>query len=128
MDAEMKNILAFDTVQRLNYSIKEIINQQQLWVLTDEHGCVMLNTEDEDCIPVWPSADFAKQWATDDWEMCKVEAISLQDWFSRWTPGLIDDDLALIVFPNENEEGCVTYPDEFEDQLKQQQNKNNHKK
>jgi hypothetical protein len=83
----------------------------------------MLNTEDEDCVPVWPNQEFAQAWATGEWQTCKPEAISLSKWHSRWTIGLADDELALVIFPNESEEGVVVYPDEFDAELKQQAKK-----
>ena len=104
--------------ERFNYCIKEIAKQRKVWILTDEHGCVMLNTEDEDCVPVWPNEEFANEWATGEWEHCKAESISTAKWFSRWTNGLEEDELAIVVFPNSNEEGVVLYPDEFEFELK----------
>jgi len=104
--------------ERFNYCIKEIAKNRKVWILTDEHGCVMLNTEDEDCVPVWPHQEFAEQWATGDWEHCKAEPISTAKWFSRWTYGLEDDELSVVVFPNDTEEGVVLYPDEFETELK----------
>lgn len=104
--------------ERFNYCIKEIAKQRKVWILTDEHGCVMLNTEDEDCVPVWPNEEFANEWATGEWEHCKAESISTAKWFSRWTYGLEEDELAIVLFPNSNEEGVVLYPDEFEFELK----------
>ncbi|KHT40385.1 DUF2750 domain-containing protein [Vibrio sinaloensis] len=104
--------------ERFSYCIKEIAKHRKVWILIDEHGCVMLNTEDEDCVPVWPHEEFANQWATGEWEHCKAESISTAKWFSRWTYGLEDDELAVAVFPNNEEEGVVLYPDEFEFELK----------
>lgn len=104
--------------ERFNFCIKEIAQQRKVWILTDEHGSVMLNTEDEDCVPVWPHQEFALQWATGEWVHCTAESISTAKWFSRWTCGLEDDELAVVVFPNDNEEGMVLYPDEFESELR----------
>ncbi len=109
--------------ERFNYCVKEIAKQRKVWILTDEHGCVMLNTEDEDCVPVWPNEEFASEWATGEWEHCKAESISTAKWFSRWTYGLEEDELSVVVFPNGNEEGVVLYPDEFEFELKKRANK-----
>ncbi|UUM29615.1 DUF2750 domain-containing protein [Vibrio japonicus] len=109
--------------ERFNYCVKEIAKQRKVWILTDEHGCVMLNTEDEDCVPVWPNEEFANEWATGEWEHCKAESISTAKWFSRWTYGLQEDELSVVVFPNGNEEGVVLYPDEFEFELKKRANK-----
>ncbi|SEL86538.1 Protein of unknown function [Colwellia chukchiensis] len=118
---QIKQILRLDDAQRATYFIKEVVKQNQLWILSDEHGCVMLNTEDEDCVPVWPNKEFAQAWVTDDWQACQPEAISLNKRYSRWSHGLADDELALVVFPSQDEQGLVFYPDELEHELKQQQ-------
>ena len=102
---KVKQILQMDDAQRAVYFVNETVTQNQLWILTDEHGCVMLNTEEEDCVPVWQN--------------CQPEAISLNKWFSRWTHGLADDELAIVVFPSQDEQGLVYYPDELEHELKQ---------
>ncbi|MDV7102977.1 DUF2750 domain-containing protein [Vibrio sp. TH_r3] len=112
-----------DAEQRLKYCIKEIATNRQVWILTDEHGCVMLNTEDEDCVPVWPSQAFAAEWSTGEWENCVAESISVAKWHSRWTHGLADDELAIVVFPNIDQEGVVLFPDEFDFELKKQTQK-----
>lgn len=125
LDAELvAKIQGYDAEKRLSYLLKEVTTQRQIWILTDEHGCVMLNTDDEDCVPIWPNAEFAQAWATGEWEHCKTEAISLAKWQSRWTNGLLDDELALVVFPNQDEEGLVLFPDEFDMELQKQIKKN----
>ena len=114
----IKNIEQYGVEKRFNYLISEVKKQQEIWILTDEHGCVMLNTEEDDCIPVWPNKEFAQSWATGDWQDCKAEGITLKRWFSHWIPGLIDDELSIVSFPNHNEEGLILFPDEFEQALK----------
>ncbi len=121
--AQMDAIEQYDAEKRYKYLIKEVVANRNVWILTDEHGCVMLNSEDEDCVPVWPSQAFAEMSATGDWENCKAESISLNKWHSRWTYGLQDDDLAIAIFPNSNEECLVIFPDEFDFELKQQARK-----
>ena len=122
-DNTIKQILQYDDQQRASYLIKEVISNNQIRILKDEHGCVMLNTEDEDCVPVWPNQEFAQAWATDEWQGCQAESISLNKWFSRWSHGLADDDLALVLFPSQDEQGLVYFPDEFEHELKLAQKK-----
>ncbi|MGF1721228.1 DUF2750 domain-containing protein [Vibrio kyushuensis] len=117
---QISTINSYNDEKRFNYCIKEIVSNRQVWILTDEHGCVMLNTEEDDCVPVWPNEEFATAWATDDWKECKAEAISINKWHSRWTQGLEDDELSIVVFPNEKEEGVIVFPDEFDFELKKQ--------
>ena len=113
----------FDEQKRFNYLLEEVIKHREIWLLVDEHGCMMLNTDDEDCVPVWPNKEFAENWITDDWQACKAEAISLNKWQSRWTQGLAEDELSIVVFPNQAEEGLVLFPDEFDFELTKQAKK-----
>ncbi|HIF9068536.1 TPA: DUF2750 domain-containing protein [Photobacterium damselae] len=122
-DAKIAEIQAFDAEKRYKYLVKEVVTNREIWILVDEHGCVMLNTEDEDCVPVWPNKEFAEAWATGDWAECKAESISLNKWHSRWTHGLEDDELAVVIFPNQDEDGLVVFPDELDFELKQQAKK-----
>ncbi len=117
----------YDDEKRLTYLIQQVITNNEIWVLADEHGCMMLNTEDEDCVPVWPNQEFAEHWINDEWQDCKAESISLNKWYSRWSIGLEDDGLALVVFPNKNNQGLILYPDEFELALKKKARKQNKK-
>ena len=117
---QIRTINSYDQEQRLRYCIKEIVAQRQVWILTDEHGCVMLNSDEDECVPVWPNKEFAEEWATGDWQECQAESISLNKWHSRWTQGLEEDQLSVAVFPSINEEGMILFPDEFDFELKKQ--------
>ncbi len=125
---EMLNTIEnYDDEKRLNYLVQQVITNKEIWVLADEHGCMMLNTDDEDCVPVWPNQESAQRWVTDEWQECKAEAISLNKWYSRWSIGLEDDGLALVIFPNKNNQGLVLYPQEFETTLQKEMKKQNKK-
>ncbi len=110
--------LAMKPDQRLAETLKLISQNKQIWLLTDEHGCVMLNTDDEeDGVPIWPEAALAELWATDEWADCKPLSISLKDWMKKWQPGLTGDNLLVMVCPLPGEEGEVLLPEEFSEQL-----------
>jgi len=120
---QIQTIQQYDAQKRYEYLIKEVLQNKEIWLLVDEHGCVMLNSEDEDCVPVWPNEEFALSWATEEWSHCKAESISLEKWHNRWTHGLEDDELALVIFPDQNSEGLIFFPDEFDYELQQQARK-----
>lgn len=86
-------------------------------VLQDNDGCVMLTTDDEDCIPVWPSEETASLWAVDDWQDCRPLSIGLAEWLERWVPGMEDDELYVAVFPMLEDLGVVIPPHELEQRL-----------
>ncbi|WP_445400326.1 DUF2750 domain-containing protein [Zobellella sp. An-6] len=104
--------------ERFNHFVARVCEHQELWILTDEHGCMMLTSDDdEDCIPVWPHPDYARDWAVDDWSQCKPEAISLQVWLARWVPGMEEDELLVAVFPTADATGVVVDPYELKDAI-----------
>jgi hypothetical protein len=125
---QLNTIEKYDEEKRLSYLLQQVVSNKEIWILADEHGCVMLNTEDEDCVPVWPNEEFAQRWATDEWQECKAEAISLNKWYSRWSTGLVDDELALVTFPNQDNQGLVLFPEEFEESLLKETKKQNQNK
>lgn len=118
MSQSIEQILQMPADKRYTYLLSEVSLHKKLWILTDDDGCVMLTTQDEDCVPVWPAKEFAQHWATGEWAHCIPKAISLEDWLAKWTNGLEDDDVNIAVFPNPEEEGIIVYPDEFDTDLR----------
>ena len=112
-----------DPTERMNQLFKTVALEQTIWLLVDEHGSVLLTADEDDCVPVWPTKSHAEQWATDEWEGFKAEPISVAKWKSRWTLGLEEDVLSVIVFPDQQGEGIVLYPDEFEFELQKRESK-----
>lgn len=118
MSPELDQIIQMSPEQRHSYLLTQVTLNQSIWILTDEHGCVMLNSDDEDCVPVWPAREFAEYWATGEWSDCVATAIPLKDWLERWTTGLEGDGVSVAVFPNPEEEGIVVFADTFDEELR----------
>ncbi len=116
--AEVAKIYAQDAEKRYQYLLQQVQLTQQIWILMDEHGCVMLNSDEEDCVPIWPAEEFAKTWLTEEWKNCKLESISVAKWQSRWTTGLEEDELSIAIFPDHQGEGLVISPYEFDADLR----------
>jgi hypothetical protein len=99
---------------RYEYCIEKIAARGEVWSLQSDEGWVVMTTQEgEECLPVWPHHGFAAQWADGEWADCVPEAISLDAWMNRWTPGLEADGTLLAVFPHSDEEGTVVTPGEF---------------
>ena len=111
--------------QRFEYFIREAVSNAEIWILTDDQGCVMLNTEDEECVPVWPDMTTAQAWAVGAWQDCKAQAIALKTWQLRWSDGLEEDQLFVVVFPLEEQEGTVIHPHDLDAELRKQIKKHN---
>ncbi|WP_137166686.1 DUF2750 domain-containing protein [Salinimonas lutimaris] len=102
---------------RMKETIASIKDNQKVWILKDTDGCVMLTTDDEDGVPVWPDAGLALLWATEDWSDCEPLAISQEDWLKKWTPGLMQDGLMVMVCPVPGEDGEVMDPESLAEKL-----------
>jgi len=114
----MTDLLKQPAEQRYNYLINQAKEQQQLWLIADDVGAVMFSSDSEDCIPVWSEEALAKLWCNEDWAHCNPIAIPLDKWLSTWIPGLEDDEVSVLVMPDENDEGLVIEPWELAERLK----------
>lgn len=112
--AELENRSPED---RYNYLLEQAIEQQQLWILVDDGGSVLLTGEGGDCVPVWPHEEAVQPWITEDWSDCKPMAIALFDWQARWTKGLREDGYDVAVYPNLQEEAVTLSAEDFDDDL-----------
>lgn len=120
---DLDAIRKFNDEQLYSHFVSEAATHKTIWILTDEYGSVMLNTDDEDCVPVWPSKALAEAWATGEWSECKAEEISLKKWHSAWTGGLEEDGFAVVVCPFEDRDGLVVYPEELDKALEKKARK-----
>lgn len=114
---ELSRIVALDAEQRYDYFIQAVADLEEIWILTDEEGFVLVSAEEERCIPVWPHAELAEQWIEGEWQHCTAKAIDVKTWLDKWTSGLIGDDLAIAVLPDADGPGVVVMPDELAETL-----------
>lgn len=111
---EIDQLLALPYDKRKQAFQQIVAQRQELWILADADGAVMLVAEDEDCIPVWPSRESAEVWQDSEWQHCEAQSISVIDWQARWTSGMTEDDLCVVIFPIPGEAALTTFPDEFD--------------
>lgn len=116
-DTERNAALSLNADYRYDHFITKLVEHGELYVLTDEHGVMMLTTEDEDCIPVWPHPEYAEVWASGEWADCKPQAITLKVWMDRWISGMEEDEVCVAVFPTVDQEGIVVEPGEVADAI-----------
>lgn len=110
---QIHDVLALDADDRYDYLVAEVASQGKIWSLRSDRGWVMVSTDQEECLPVWPSEDFARPWINRDWSDCEPVAIELDDWVKRWLPGMQGDGIAIAVFPGTGEDGMVVDPEEL---------------
>ena len=115
---ERDNTLTLSNYQRYQYFIDKVTEHGEIWSLANDEGWVTLSAEGDNCLPIWPHADYAAQWATGDWSDCNPKSIAVDLWLKRWTKGLKNDETLLVVFPNLEEESLLVEPDELDDDLR----------
>lgn len=107
LDQRIQLLASPDDV-RLEYFAKTVKTSQKVWSLSNEEGFVMVETDEGDCVMVWPDADFAAQWAIDEWDDCEPVEVSYETFTTMWLPSLEKDNITLAVFPNIEDEGKLT--------------------
>lgn len=114
---DLKDLSRLSAEERYDYLVDTIISDEQVWTLQSDDGVVLMSSEGVDCLPIWPHAELAKEWASGNWADCYPAAIDLDSWMSRWLPGMEADGYSLAMFPSVNEEGIVMTPKDLRDQL-----------
>lgn len=119
MTAPMKlSLLQLSADERYQYFLESVAQTGEVWSLRSRKGWVMMSSEAEECLPVWPCAELASDWIDGDWADCSPVSIPLDRWLDRWLPGMRRDGIALAVFPNMDDEGMVVGPEVLRDDLK----------
>jgi hypothetical protein len=113
----LDELISLPYERRKQAFVNIIKDTHELWILADQDGAVMLLAEDEDCIPVWPSKETAEVWQDSEWQNCTPRCIKVKDWQERWTNGMLEDDLCVVVFPVPGESAMTMFPDEFDAML-----------
>lgn len=114
---DLNKLSLLDAEQRYDYFIQAVADLEKIWILVDEEGFVLVDADEERCIPVWPHAELAEQWINGDWAQCQAQAVDIATWLDKWTSGLDGDELAIAVFPHAAEPGVVIGPEEFSETL-----------
>ncbi|WP_127021702.1 DUF2750 domain-containing protein [Rheinheimera mangrovi] len=114
---DLNKLSLLDAEQRYDYFIQAVADLEKIWILVDEEGFVLVDADEERCIPVWPHAELAELWINGDWAQCQAQAVDIATWLDKWTAGLDGDELAIAVFPHAAEPGVVIGPEEFSETL-----------
>lgn len=110
-------LLASGDEERLTYFTEQAKQHGQIWTLSNEEGFVMVETDDGDCVMVWPDEEFAAQWAVEDWDDCEASVVTLDVFLQQWLPSLEKDNISIAVFPNIEDEGALLAAAQLRDRL-----------
>ncbi len=114
---DIKKVTKLDAEQRYDYFVNAVVDLEQIWILMDDEGFVLVTAEGEQCIPVWPHAELADLWIEGELAGCQSKAVDISTWLDKWTAGLNGDELSVAVFPHAEEPGVVISPTELAETL-----------
>lgn len=114
---DVKKVVALDAEQRYEYLLNAMVDLEQVWILTDDEGFVVVTAGDERCIPIWPHAEIAQLWVDGEWANFQPTAVDLSSFLDKWISGLEGDELMVAVFPHLDEAGIVLSPTELQEAL-----------
>ncbi len=114
---DIKKVTKLDAEQRYDYFVNAGVDLEQIWILMDDEGFVLVTAEGEQCIPVWPHAELADLWIEGELAGCQSKAVDISTWLDKWTTGLNGDELSVAVSPHAEEPGVVISPTELSETL-----------
>ncbi len=116
-DTERNAALQLDADYRHDHFISKVTRHGLLWVLKGEKGLLLLESEGEVCLPLWPHPSYAADWAKDELADYAPQSITLPVWLEHWAAGLEKDHVAVAVFPLPDAAGIVEDASELADAL-----------
>ena len=106
-EKEFEAVLSLPDVKRFGHFISRIVDWEEVWSLKTEEGWATVESEERLCIPFWPHPKYASYFAKGDWEGYASVAIELNDFVSKWLPGMEKDGTFVAAFPNIEMKGIV---------------------
>ncbi|KUJ84197.1 DUF2750 domain-containing protein [Microbulbifer flavimaris] len=120
---DMQAILDLSCEDRYDYFLDMVGEEREVWILinNDEHFLKLHSDEHGgiEYLPVWPSADFATAYASDDTDL-SPRSIALPQFLKKWLAGLDRDGIEVGVLPGADKSVWITEAGELEKDLREE--------
>lgn len=104
--------------ERAELLVDRVLESKMIWGLMGAEGWIMVDSETQTCLPLWPDEASVACWQRKDLPDSKPQAIALDEFTGTWLPGLKKNQIGLVLFPSGSlREGIVTSADELMLQL-----------
>ena len=94
---KFKQVAELPTADRHAYFVRKVADTQEVWGLYHA-GWATAQVDGKVAISLWPEAAFAQACASGDWMDFQPRAIALEDFLTRWLPGMAGNDQLAFVF------------------------------
>jgi len=95
---KIENVLRLDASSRCDYFVRKVADFEIVWGLFNT-GWPTASTGATTAVPFWPEEEFAALCATAEWQGFHPKAIALEEFLTRWFPGMEKDQRICLVFP-----------------------------
>jgi hypothetical protein len=96
---EFETVLRLRPEKRYEYFIKKVADWQEIWSLWKDGWVLMGDANQTEIVPVWPHPMFAEAFAVGEWLGYAPKKIDLEEWMTKWIPGMENDHRMVAVFP-----------------------------
>ena len=94
---EAEAVLALPPDKRCDEFVRSAREWKVFWILAAGDEMAVAGEAGE-LVPVWPHPLYALACARGQWERFTPEAVSLREWRRTWTPALVEQGTAVLVF------------------------------
>ncbi len=101
-----RRVASLSPGERYRYFIRKACDFEVVWGLY-AGGWASVEADGITGLPLWPEEELAAQCATGVWSSYTPRSIPLDDFVSRWLPGLEADGRVISVFPVDSGSGLI---------------------
>ncbi|MCZ2720715.1 DUF2750 domain-containing protein [Marinomonas sp. 15G1-11] len=112
-DQQVETFFRLQSNTRYDEVVNHCKKKQDVWVLQDDQGCLIIELGSEKVLPIWNDSSLAEQWKGKEYEGFSASVIAFADFSSKWLPGMVRDGFKLGIAPNLAGEGIVVATAEF---------------
>ncbi|MBD3584845.1 DUF2750 domain-containing protein [Salinimonas sp. HHU 13199] len=112
--AIVKQAASLDASQRQELFLHYVEKAGQVWMKQGKEGFVMIEPTDTDAVanfsailPVWPHKDLVHLWGATTCQNSEPAVLSVSEFCDTWLPGLQKNNIGLLIFPTDEDNGIV---------------------
>lgn len=93
--------------ERLTYCLTRIAESEEVWGLAESQGWVINDNSQQSALPIWPYKAMANLCINEDRINAEAQAISLEHFVYNVSQQLIENSIAVEVFPTIESPGHI---------------------
>lgn len=117
---KIENLLKLSGKERYLYFVRKVTDFEELWGLFADGWAMTANDDGKKAIPFWPEKELSNLCTKGEWENYSSKQIKLENFISRWLPGMEKDGVSVAIFPTPENKGVIIQPKELLAALKEE--------